>query len=306
VTAPVVELLRARAARRSRPPHGDHARIALCVEGGAMRGVVSAGMVSALEELGLVHAFDAVYGSSAGAVNAAYFLAGQAAFGTSIYAEDINNRRFIDLRRLLTGGPVVDLGFLIDDVATHRKPLNTARVLSSGSPLTVMATDVASASRAALRGFRDGGSLLLALRAGATMPALAGPAVTYEGRQYLDASLTEPIPVALAEEDGHTHMLALLTRPDDTLRATTMLDRVYVLPALRRLSAPLAELYAGRAVPYRRILEAIAAGRGPAGRAAVLGLRPPPPVVSKLERSRERLRAGARAGYDAVMRAFGQ
>ena len=99
----IVELLRARAARASRAPHGDGARIALCVEGGAMRGVVSAGMVSALEELGLVDTFDAVYGSSAGAINAAYFLAGQAAFGTTIYVEDINNRRFISLARMLTG-----------------------------------------------------------------------------------------------------------------------------------------------------------------------------------------------------------
>jgi predicted acylesterase/phospholipase RssA len=84
---PIVELLRARAARASRAPHSDGAKIALCVEGGAMRGVVSAGMVSALEELGLGEAFDAVYGSSAGAINTAYFLAGQAAFGTAIYAD---------------------------------------------------------------------------------------------------------------------------------------------------------------------------------------------------------------------------
>ena len=101
-----------------------------------MRGVVSAGMVSALEELGLVDSFDNVYGSSAGAINAAYFLAGQAAFGTTIYAEDINNSSFISLGRMLTGRPIVDLGFLIDEVATRRKPLNTARVLASPSPLT--------------------------------------------------------------------------------------------------------------------------------------------------------------------------
>ena len=87
-----------------------------------MRGVISAGMVSALETLGLTHAFDGIYGSSAGAINAAYFLAGQAAVGTAIYYEDINNRQFIDLRRALTGRPIVDLGFLLDDVARQRKP----------------------------------------------------------------------------------------------------------------------------------------------------------------------------------------
>ena len=302
----IVELLRARAARRSRAPHGDGARIALSVEGGAMRGVVSAGMVSALEQLGLVDAFDAVYGSSAGAINAAYFLAGQAAFGTTIYAEDINNAKFISLARMFTGRPVVDLGFLIDDVATIRKPLDTTKVLAAPSPLTVMATSVDTASRASLTAFPDGPSLLLALRAGATMPVLAGSAVTYQGRQYLDASLTEPIPVTLAEEEGHTHVLALLTRPSDTARATTMFDRLYVLPRLRRLSPALAHLYVDRSGPYRTLLDRIGAGRGPLGRAQVLGVRPLPPVVGKLERSSATLKSAARLGFDAVMRTFGQ
>src|SRR5215471_14383302 len=120
----VIEILHARKARGSRAPHGDGARVALCVEGGAMRGVISAGMVSALEALGLTHAFDAVYGSSAGAINAAYFVAGQARLGTTIYFEDINNRHFIDLRRTLLGRPIVDLGFLLDDVVERRKRLD--------------------------------------------------------------------------------------------------------------------------------------------------------------------------------------
>jgi predicted acylesterase/phospholipase RssA len=80
----VIDLLKARAARGTRAPHGDGARIALAIEGGAMRGVVSAGMVAALEQLGLTHAFDAVYGSSAGAINGAYFLTGQANLGATI------------------------------------------------------------------------------------------------------------------------------------------------------------------------------------------------------------------------------
>src|SRR5262245_17667194 len=160
-----------------------------------MRGVVSAGMVSALEHLGLTHAFDAVFGSSAGAINGAYFLAGQAALGTGIYSEDINNRHFIDLMRPLRGRPIVDLGFLMHDVARRRKPLDVDKVLGSPAPLVVMATDVASAARAPLRQFGDAEAHFQALRAGATMPVVAGPPVTYGGRRYLDASLTEPVPV---------------------------------------------------------------------------------------------------------------
>jgi hypothetical protein len=46
--------------------YDDGLRIVLAIEGGGMRGTVSAGMAFALYELGLVDAFDAVYGSSAG------------------------------------------------------------------------------------------------------------------------------------------------------------------------------------------------------------------------------------------------
>ena len=138
----VLGILRARLLRGSRAPHGDGASIALAVEGGAMRGVVSAGMVWALEDLGYTHAFDAVYGSSAGAINSAYFLAGQAAVGTTIYYEDINNRSFINLSRPLRGRPIVNLGFLLDDVARNRKRLDVDRVLQSRTPLSVLATDI--------------------------------------------------------------------------------------------------------------------------------------------------------------------
>jgi len=41
-----------------------------------MRGIVSAAMLIALSDLGLAGASDVVYGSSAGAINAAYFLQG--------------------------------------------------------------------------------------------------------------------------------------------------------------------------------------------------------------------------------------
>ncbi len=44
--------------------------------------------------------FDAVYGASAGAINATYFLTGQPE-GVSIYADDIANKTFCDLSRLV-------------------------------------------------------------------------------------------------------------------------------------------------------------------------------------------------------------
>eukprot|EP00535_Pseudo-nitzschia_heimii_P000069 CAMPEP_0197180954 /NCGR_PEP_ID=MMETSP1423-20130617/5381_1 /TAXON_ID=476441 /ORGANISM="Pseudo-nitzschia heimii, Strain UNC1101" /LENGTH=684 /DNA_ID=CAMNT_0042631103 /DNA_START=380 /DNA_END=2431 /DNA_ORIENTATION=- len=61
-------------------------KIALVVEGGGMRGCVSAGMVCAIHCLGLSDTIDVVYGSSAGAVIAAYFVSKQLPyFGPEAY-----------------------------------------------------------------------------------------------------------------------------------------------------------------------------------------------------------------------------
>ncbi len=62
-----------------------------------LQGIISAGMLAALLDLGLGHAFDAVYGSSAGAINAAFFLSGQKN-GLRIYYDDLPDDRFMDFR----------------------------------------------------------------------------------------------------------------------------------------------------------------------------------------------------------------
>jgi len=75
-----LELVRQRASSGSKPGKrapGDTAKLALVVEGGGMRGAVSGGGLQALHDLGLRDVFDCVYGSSAGAINATYFLSGQ-------------------------------------------------------------------------------------------------------------------------------------------------------------------------------------------------------------------------------------
>lgn len=63
-TTDVLRVLRERLRAGSTPGNRtDGLRVALSIEGGGMRGAVSAGMALALHELGLVPAFDAVYGA---------------------------------------------------------------------------------------------------------------------------------------------------------------------------------------------------------------------------------------------------
>src|SRR5690242_5407404 len=226
-----------------------------------MRGVVSAGMVIGLERLGLLEVFDHVYGSSAGALNGAYFVGGKAAYGTSIYSEEINNRQFISPWRM-AWRPAVDIDFLIDRVLRVTKPLPIDRILASPIPLHVIVTDVATARPRPISSWRDGESLLRTLRGGATMPVLAGPPFEVDGVRLWDpAFFEESIPVAPADAGGATHILVLLTRPAGVRRPTlTPFERFYMVPAIRRVSPALADAYATRDAAYARVMDQIDSG----------------------------------------------
>jgi hypothetical protein len=74
---PVVDLLRRRVLEGSTPGRrSDGFKLGLAVEGGGMRGIVTGAMLMALLGFDARGAFDAVYGASAGAINATYFLTG--------------------------------------------------------------------------------------------------------------------------------------------------------------------------------------------------------------------------------------
>jgi len=269
-----------------------------------MRGVISAGMVIGLERLGLLDVFDDVYGSSAGALNGAYFVGGKAVFGTSIYSEEINNRRFISPWRI-AWRPAVDIDFLIDRVLRVTKPLPVDRILASPIPLHVIVTDVGTARPRPISSWRDGESLLRTLRGGATMPVLAGPPFEVDGMRLWDpAFFEESVPVAPADADGATHILVLLTRPAGLRRPTlSLFERLCVVPAIRRVSPALAAAYVTRDAAYARVMDQVESGRTKGG-ARILAVRPDGSYVSKLERDRRRLVAAADDGIRLIEAMF--
>lgn len=72
---PTLQLIKDRHASQSRPLEcTDKARLVLVLEGGSSRAACGDGMIGVLEDYGLDSVFDAVYGTSAGALNGALFL----------------------------------------------------------------------------------------------------------------------------------------------------------------------------------------------------------------------------------------
>lgn len=297
------------AARRDRTARTSDVRLALVVEGGGMRGVVAGGMVAALEQLGLTDAFDEVIGSSAGAIAGAYFVAGQAAFGTRIFYEEINNRRFIFRPRLLAGRPAVSVDFLLDEVCRHAKPLDWQAVLHARTRLVCMATNIDRAVSVALEGFANDGELFRAMRASARIPAVAGPPVIIDGERHVDASVTASIPLAAALARGATHIVVLMTRPSGCVPVTLDLaERFLFVPWLERHAPGLGQTY--RTSPARYAVEVGAVARAARSRAApfVLSVAVPADTVEvgNAETSVGTLQAAAFEGYKAVFHAFGE
>eukprot|EP00960_Hanusia_phi_P046076 757606-Hanusia_phi.AAC.2 len=73
---PVLQAIRARQQARSRPgKRSDSMKIGLAIEGGGLRGSVTAGMACAINDLGVADSFDLVLGSSAGSIVGSYLVA---------------------------------------------------------------------------------------------------------------------------------------------------------------------------------------------------------------------------------------
>src|SRR5215467_4969780 len=209
--ASTIDLLKERAdCWRRGSPSRDGRKVALIVEGGAMRGVISCAALMGLEDLGMTHIFDEVYGASAGAANAAYFLAGQAAYATTIYYQKINNTRFI---RRPWHRKVVDIDDLFDSVIGGDRPLRVDRVLASQSRFFITIADACTGEAFLVEAQSSTTPLLTLLKASAAMPLLYNGLVSIDGRDCFDGGLINPLPVLDAIQSGCTDLLVLATRP---------------------------------------------------------------------------------------------
>ena len=308
---PVAAVLRERAAGRSAPgARDDPHRVALVLEGGGMRGVVSAGMTAALERLGLTRCFDLVVGASAGAINGAALLAGVAQRGAAAYSGPLASRSFVNPAHLLRGRPVIDVGHVLD-LAGGLAGDGHERVLSSPIALHCIAVDVESADVVDLCGMRSKRALWDALLASSRMPWAGGAPVAVDGRRYLDGGMAAPIPVAEAIAAGATHVLALQTRPHGVPRksASRLGDRM-IERHLRGLNPALVTLYRDRVARYEVLVADIARrSLHPAPEPPhVLGVRPPAgtPCVGQLERRAAVLAPAAAQAERLVEHALGQ
>lgn len=225
--------------RRDSASRADGHRLALVIEGGGSRGVYAGGMVRALEEMGLGTVFDAVYGTSAGALNGAWFLSGRVVPGMRTWTDPAIMRTTVDPGRMLRGRPAFDLRYLVHQVYDGIEPMDFPAVLANPTTFHPIATDIYTGHAVDLhRHIVDKPTLQTALRASAGLPILAGPPVPLGDSQYFDGGLAESVPIRIAVRDGATHALVLRTRRADEQRPPASRLHQLVGGGYLRLRAP--------------------------------------------------------------------
>ena len=233
----IAERYRSGSVPGARAPNDTH-KLALSIEGGGMRGAVSAGMASAIACLGLLDCFDSIYGSSAGAVVGAYLSSRQICMDVYVDILPDARKKFVCKKRMLSNlfataidarwkvkwrsrlmRPGMNLDFVVDEILNHEqgmRPLDIKRLLKNErhQPL-----------RVATSTFKDGEfktecfgpseeHFYDALRASMTVPGAAGSPVQFLNATYYDAFCFEPLPYRSAVEEGATHVLCLCSRPE--------------------------------------------------------------------------------------------
>ena len=183
---------------------------ALVLEGGAMRGLFTAGVMDVLMENGIV--FDGIVGVSAGAAFGCNYKSGQIGRVLRYNTTYCKDWRYCSFRSLLLTGDLYGADFcyhelpeqldLFDDEAFQKNPADFYAGCSdceSGKPVY---HKIISAQ------YND----LEWIRASASMP-LVSRIVEINGQKLLDGGMTDSIPLRFMEQNGYERNVVVLTQP---------------------------------------------------------------------------------------------
>jgi predicted patatin/cPLA2 family phospholipase len=235
--------------KRSGEPIGP---IGLVVQGGGMRGVYSMAALAALEEMGFGSCFDHVAGSSAGALNGAYFITGQAAYGVETYIRFLSTRQFVNPWRR---NKRVDIDYMIDQVLKRQRPLDLPRLREASTTLHISLTDCEQAVTHYVTNRTPDLDLWEAFRATAALPILYNRPVRVGQRMYLDGGLRDLIPLGRILRAGCRYVIVILTQPLNhrSRRLRTVL-RAVGWSAARQYSAALRKALFSVDAEYNRLM----------------------------------------------------
>lgn len=195
----------------TRPVNG---RVALVVEGGAMRGIFAAGVLDVFMEERF-RPFDLALGVSVGASNVLSYLAGQHGRARRCFLDQMSSPEFIDPWRVLRGGHWMDLDWLWDAI-TREDPLDCEAAAASGVEYGLVATCTLTGEARYLAPRAQ--HMLDALKASCALPVLYRRPVRFGFDALVDGGISDPLPVREAYRRGARTIVVIRSRAADFVK----------------------------------------------------------------------------------------
>lgn len=197
----------------------------LVLEGGAMRGIYTAGVLDVFMEKQL-H-FDGVIGVSAGALHGCSFVSGQKGRSIRYYKNYRNDRHFMSIWNLIHTGEIVGRDFCYHEIPERLDPYDYEAFLKADTAFYAVCTNLETGKAEYIR-ITDMLNQVDVMRASASMPYVSR-IVSWDGKKLLDGGCADSIPVQQFKKMGYERNVVVLTREEGFVKKpeTVKLAEIY-------------------------------------------------------------------------------
>ena len=186
-------------------------KIGLVLEGGAMRGLYTAGVLDVFMEEGIT--FDGVMGVSAGAIVGCSYISGQHGRTLRYNRNYCRDKRFMSFYSFVTTGDLVGADFCYRELPEVLDPFDNEAFVRSETEFYVGCTNLETGEPEYIP-MKDMQTDMDYMRASASMPYVSR-IVERDGMKLLDGGCTDSVPVRKFMEMGYEKNVVVLTRPSD-------------------------------------------------------------------------------------------
>lgn len=182
----------------------------LVLEGGAKRGIYTAGVLDVFLENNIVA--DAVIGVSAGAIHGCSYAAKQKGRSIRYNLKYNDDYRFMSFKSLIKTGNMVDTEFAYHELPDKLDPFDHEAFEKSETKFYATCTNLETGKPEYVFCPNLRNDYIDYLRASASMP-LVSQIVEMNGKKYLDGGIADSIPIKAAINMGFEKNIVVLTRP---------------------------------------------------------------------------------------------
>lgn len=184
-------------------------KVGLVLEGGAMRGMFTAGVLDVFLDEN-IH-IDGIVSVSAGALFGVNFPSKQKGRALRYNKQFLGDKRYIGWHSLLTTGNIVNKDFAFYEVPFKYDVFDNDAFKQSGIDFYATVTNVETGMAEYIK-ITDPFAQMEALRASSAMPYVS-QFVEIDGKKYLDGGIADSIPLTFCQSLGFDKIIVVLTRP---------------------------------------------------------------------------------------------